>query len=902
MGTIDTSERDLALAGLRSGSSNDSRFQWQSVAIHAEPIIIGIQVALIALVMARLDLFTSGFRRVFYLVACGFLVHHWLPHKLKLQFFVFLSITAMLLALGGSQQEFWDGAAGLYRTSAIVIIGGLLIGICHLPLGFWKRAALLAFVGLLLGYCRGESQPVIELAAAWPVLAGMFMFRIIIYLYDVSTSERRPHVSQSAAYFFLFPNITAPFFPIIDFKTFCRSHYNEAPARIYQRGINWINRGVFQLVGYRIIEQLWSIKASEVSSGSELAQFLITNSFAYLKISGGYHVIIGSLLLFGFNLPESNHRYFLASSFTDYWRRVNIYWKDFVMKIFYYPAYFKLKKHGEILALVSATLFTFFVTWALHLYQTWWIKGSLPVSAHDAIFWTMLALLVLANSLWEMKHGRSRKIKNGREGLLLALQTAGTFAVLSVLWSLWSSGGFGDWLHAWRHADIYTLVWAGVILAAVMVAKAVVEILPSMGNGLQRWPMKRSSVRGQWIHLQSAICLLLIALLAHPVNLARFEGTGLQPYTDAMIVGDSLIGNLAVGARGYYDELTTVSWGDRELWEVLLRTKLNIPNYTGADPIEKVHDYRLKVPKPNLNVFAYETTFQTNRWGMREREVPLAKAPGTFRIAILGSSHTMGWGVPKEKTFASIVEERLIQGTVHGQRQRVEVLNFAFNAYGPLSQISVLDQLAFKFSPNMALLIGHPYTDFTFNTRDLSRLQRHKVPIRHEFLRQVLSDNHVGKRTHEGLADQRLNPHKFTIGAQIFKQIADDCKAAGVLPVYVYLPLPDDLSGSGIAEISTKQLAIVQQAGFLVVNLTDVYNGLAPNTLVQNDVGRHSNAKTHGLVADALYRELTTHPLINLLDRVRVASIESIAAVETRWNLVGSDGAPVSSTGEIQTN
>ena len=31
--------------------------------------------------------------------------------------------------------------------------------------------------------------------------------------------------------------------------------------------------------------------------------------------------------------------YYLASSFTDYWRRINIYWKDFMVKLFFNPAF-----------------------------------------------------------------------------------------------------------------------------------------------------------------------------------------------------------------------------------------------------------------------------------------------------------------------------------------------------------------------------------------------------------------------------------------------------------------------------------------------------------------------------------------------------------------------------------
>jgi len=79
--------------------------------------------------------------------------------------------------------------------------------------------------------------------------------------------------------------------------------------------------------------------------------------------------------MFGFNLPETHHLYYLATSFTDVWRRINIYWKDFVMKLFFYPMHFKLRRMGSLWALSLATLVTFLATWLLHSWQWFWIRG-----------------------------------------------------------------------------------------------------------------------------------------------------------------------------------------------------------------------------------------------------------------------------------------------------------------------------------------------------------------------------------------------------------------------------------------------------------------------------------------------------------------------------------------------
>ena len=85
---------------------------------------------------------------------------------------------------------------------------------------------------------------------------------------------------------------------------------------------------------------------SEVQDPGDLVQYVVSNFLLYLRVSGTFHLIVGMLYLFGFRLPETHHRYFLASSFTDFWRRINIYWKDFMLKIFYYPAVFRLRRLG----------------------------------------------------------------------------------------------------------------------------------------------------------------------------------------------------------------------------------------------------------------------------------------------------------------------------------------------------------------------------------------------------------------------------------------------------------------------------------------------------------------------------------------------------------------------------
>jgi D-alanyl-lipoteichoic acid acyltransferase DltB (MBOAT superfamily) len=843
------------------------------------------QVVLIILVMRELDIVSSGFRRIVGVAAIGFVIHHFLPFRMRPLFFVLLSLGGMFLVL--SAPSSWDRpldlVVGFKRGGAILAIGLVLIGICHLPVGFWKRAGLLLGAASIMGMFRVGILKSGGLDIIWLVLAAIFMFRIIIYLYDISTSRNPPRLSHSLAYFFLFPNVCFTLFPVIDFKTFCSSYYNESPLITYRRGMTWMVRGVIQLLIYRFVYQLLYIKADYVDNGTAIIQYLVTNIFLYLKVSGQFHLIVGILLLFGFNLPETNHYYFLASSFTDYWRRVNIYWKDFMMKVFYYPAFFKLKKFGSTNALVISTLWVFLVTWALHMYQAWWLRGSATVTWPDVLFWTILGLLVLINSLWEMKRGRTRKLPAVRhtaaETVRLILRTTGTFTCITLLWSLWSAPSVSSWIHLWTYADMNTLLWSAAVLATVILAKFVLEILPSRRARAESVlsDKRRLGMPIRQDILQYTMPLILIFLVTNQSVQSHIDDSRLQPFQDVLVTGDSkIIG----GGDGYYENLTGgVDEGERQLWGVLMRTEMPISKtrYHGAHPVRPLRNFRFREPIPSTNIMAYETRFKTNRWGMRDQEYDMAKPDGTVRIAVLGSSQTMGWGVRQQDTFEAVVERRLNEefSLSSSPEVRFEVLNFAFNGLGPLGEIVVMDNVR-AFNPDIVIYLAK-LLDFKWVNRDLVRARRERITIPYKFLQDTLDNARVTAGTREDLARKRLRPYEPAIVKWSYQEIVEACRNINALPVSFFVVFPSDIhrfkgfEWGDIAMSDTLKAAAVE-AGFTLIDLSNLFVGKDPKEYLTKGVLPHSNPKAHRIIADAIYKELTTNPRIDLINYARRAS------------------------------
>src|SRR5438876_1177854 len=136
-------------------------------------IVILLQLGLLTLLLRQFQIESAAFLRLALLAFGGFAIHAVLPMRYRLPFFLGLSLIGIVLVL--------DIGNGL----SIIGIGLVLLGICHLPVSFRVRGILLVIVGVLLVALRAKwvNGPVSD--AIWSILGSMFMFRLIVYFYDL---------------------------------------------------------------------------------------------------------------------------------------------------------------------------------------------------------------------------------------------------------------------------------------------------------------------------------------------------------------------------------------------------------------------------------------------------------------------------------------------------------------------------------------------------------------------------------------------------------------------------------------------------------------------------------------------------------------------------------------------
>jgi hypothetical protein len=824
-----------------------------------------VQLALVVLVVHLYDIEGDTFRKVTYLTAGGFAINLLLPLAWRLKFFVTLSIAAILWVFGLA-----DGAW-------LLGLGLVLIAACHLPLSFAARVVVLIVLAAGFAALRAGVAATPWTGAIWPILGSMFMFRLALYLRALKTQPAERGIAGTLAYFFMLPNVAFPLFPVVDYQTFHRTHYDKDEAAIYRIGMTWVARGLLHLVLYRVVYYNFLNDPVDVEDLGDIAQFMLGTFLLYLRVSGQFHLITGLLHLFGFRLPETHKLYYLAHNFVELWRRINIYWTDFMMKTVFYPMYFKVKKLKPATALAISTSMVFFVTWLLHSYQWFWLRGGFPMTPQDTLFWGLLGTFVVFGALRELKKGKAKPRKGGWS-LELGLQAAITFCVFCFLWSLWSVESIGQWI--WMLGAFGDFDWRGVAIIGG-------AFLVVMAFGGRDWAASRPKNPDEGHFLfrpvtRATTSLLVLILVAQPLVqsaapekigdvLASLRTTGLNS-RDA-----------ALQHRGYYEQLDV-----RGTLNARVQDQLGGARHDWRDPasvgiLRERKDLIERDLVPSHSVDWNGHRFSTNSFGMRDKEYSLAKPPGTLRIALLGPSHVMGNGVSDGETFEQLVEDQLNAQGPHDIWQNYEVLNFGVDGFTLPQQLALLEDRVLRFSPDV-IIITQYHRSRTMTERYLLKILDKGIDVPPGPLNEILTRGGLLPVSHGNLPipfeswravassiglKPRMPADEAAARAHRISEDVNDWAIARIAEVARANDTP--LIGIGVnvviddAPDNVPNHAAFERAGVPLINLFNVFPAEQRPRLRVAPWDDHPNATGHRLIADALYRDLV--PMLEKLPK-----------------------------------
>jgi hypothetical protein len=810
-------------------------------------VSLAAELGVLVLLVRQFQLENQAFyANIMLLTFYSFLIHYFLPFRYRLPFFLIVSLAAIA------------GILGFANAVWLIAIGLGLIGICHLPIRYTFRISILLAAGAILVALRVKWIQAAWLDVIWPVLASMFMFRLIIYVYDLKHGKATPTLASTLSYFFLLPNVVFPFFPLVDYSTFRRTYYDEDQYLIYQKGLQWMLRGVIHLILYRYVNYYLAIAPQDVTNTTELVRYLIANFALYLRISGMFHMIIGLLHLFGFNLPETHHLYFLASSFTDLWRRINIYWKDFMLKVFYYPIYFRIRHWGATVSLAVATFLIFVLTWFFHAYQWFWLRGSFLLTAPDILFWFILALLVVANTLYEATRGRKRSLVHQRESfrdiVALAIRSAATFSVMAILWSLWSSESVRDWLSLF---SVVAVNWTSV--ATILLSFVMITVLFGLAIWIGKSGEKSAKQnRKQPPFFRSAAItggsVLLLFIVGNPLVTSRIGGKA-QALISDLTVNRLSEREAALLQRGYYEDLIGVDQFNSQLWEIYSKRPSDWPSIMETAAIRQTGDNLIVELVPSTSMVFHGAQLSINRWGKRDRDYEQIPAVGTYRVALTGPSFVTGLGVADNEVFEWLLEDRLNREFAGSRYAKYEILNFSVPGYSAVQDLMVLEQKALPFQPNAIFFMAHQREEEAVVLYLADRFSL-GANLPYDDLTALAGRAGIESGMTKVEVERRLKPFGNELVAWTYRRIVETSQAQGVLPVWIFMPtLEDPLNAEVVAHLSD----LAEESGFIVLDLSDAYDHQDPASLVVAYWDKHPNAKGHRLIAERLFQTLQDH-------------------------------------------
>ncbi len=276
---------------------------------------------------------------------------------------------------------------------------------------------------------------------------------------------------------------------------------------------------------------------------------------------------------------------------------------------------------------------------------------------------------------------------------------------------------------------------------------------------------------------------------------------------------------------------------------------------------------------PNIHKTVFGAAFTTNAFGLRDRPCTKEKPGGVFRIALLGSSMDMGWGVGTDETYENQIEDWLnAHAAKHGLSRRFEVLNFAVAAYSPLHRLESFERKARAFQPDLVLYAA-TRLDPRLLEIHLCGLLQNRIDLKYDFLRRAVAEAGIGtadlvldangklKKKEEIKA--RMRPKLWQIDEDAIAALAEECRASKVPLACLIIPRasesdgPDERAGD-VARIR----AIAGRHDLPVIDLSASFDDQDPEAIEIAPWDDHPNALGHHLLFLRFGHEVVNAPSV----------------------------------------
>jgi hypothetical protein len=524
---------------------------------------------------------------------------------------------------------------------------------------------------------------------------------------------------------------------------------------------------------------------------------------------------------------------------------------------------------SHLTSVALSIVVVFFATWALHAYQWFWLSGTMLFTLPDVLFWTILGLFLITQTLLENRPRPSHSAADGSALLgpraSLVVRTACTFLTICLLWSLWTSPSVSAWFDLLARSGLMPALfepgtsdatqWLMTIAVAVL-AVAIAAITAGVPLGLapapspaRKHPATPEAPAAFFGSIGVPAAFVAALLVVQIPAVSSAFGPRVQQIAED--IGESRLNaaDAAMLDRGYYEGLTAGNRFNPELWDFYMA---HPQNGDDAHKLElegkRTRDGYLDTEFiPNSTATLDGKTYQINRWGMLDQDYPLEKSAHTYRVAMIGASRAMGWGVNYEDRFETLLERRLNDEPTGGAFKHYEILNFSMGGTMPMERLLTFEEKALPFRPDAIL--------YEAGKRDIflghhAQMVRRGVAMPYEFLNVIDRKAGIDPSMSESEIVRRLYPYRYELASQIYNRFGEIARQHGMPLVWIYVPaIMDDR-----VEIDELQ-KLAEAAGFSTLDLSKTYD---PKTVRQSRWDFHPNEQGNRIIANAIYQHLGT--------------------------------------------
>lgn len=261
---------------------------------------------------------------------------------------------------------------------------------------------------------------------------------------------------------------------------------------------------------------------------------------------------------------------------------------------------------------------------------------------------------------------------------------------------------------------------------------------------------------------------------------------------------------------------------------------------------------------PGIEKIFMGATVRTNRWRMRDHDYEPLRAEGTFRIALIGASNTMGYGVEQDEVFSEILERRLNDELAGGKWQRYEVLNFSVGGYQMLDRLYVLDQRIPRFDPQLVLVCATMHDLRWAIHQRMVRQIRDGKPLHFAFLEEIAREAGVEQGQSETRMAQKLKQRRAILAAGCFEEVVRIANREGFTAAVLNLRIRVD----PIHPEMIQQSELSRKAGLITLELFDAYEGQKDTVMYLLPSDPHPTALAHRRLADELWNDMMSEPAL----------------------------------------